>query len=163
MEYICPISRRSAEISIRLRNEGVDAFEVDRYGRCINVVRTLQLSKKSAQSLDGGDVGKADALQATSTYQLRGENNRAVSKKAADLDRLLLHFGIDIENPLTILQQETAKQFLANTTAQRRYEVRLILFLIALHIYCILWELSISFLSNVTTRFPGGNFTPFFI
>lgn len=138
MEYICPISRRSAEISIRLRNEGVDAFEVDRYGRCINVVRTLQLSKKSAQSLDGGDVGKADALQATSTYQLRGENNRAVSKKAADLDRLLLHFGIDIENPLTILQQETAKQFLANTTAQRRYEVRLILFLIALHIYCIL-------------------------
>jgi chromosome segregation ATPase len=106
----------------RLRNEGVDAFEVERYGRSITVVRTLQLSKKSAQSLDGDDVGKADALQATSTYQLRGESNRAVSKKAADLDRLLLHFGIDIENPLTILQQETAKQFLANTTAQRRYE-----------------------------------------
>lgn len=101
----------------------MDAFEVERYGRSITVVRTLQLSKKSAQSLDGDDVGKADALQATSNYQLRGENNRAVSKKAADLERLLLHFGIDIENPLTILQQETAKQFLANTTAQRRYEV----------------------------------------
>ena len=137
-----------AEITIQMRNEGIDAYQADVFGSRIGIVRHINLSEragkgkgkagkkgKASASVVAGGGGRAGQLEkfASSAYQLRAASGRIVSRKSCDLQRLLAHFGIDPENPIAILQQETARVFLASTSPQKRYNV------------CVFFRLSLPF------------------
>jgi hypothetical protein len=46
---------------------------------------------------------------------------KVISSRKEDLINMTDHFLISIENPLAILTQDTARQFLSNSTAKDKY------------------------------------------
>eukprot|EP01102_Stenamoeba_stenopodia_P023199 TRINITY_DN9919_c0_g2_i3.p1 TRINITY_DN9919_c0_g2~~TRINITY_DN9919_c0_g2_i3.p1 ORF type:complete len:1137 (+),score=245.74 TRINITY_DN9919_c0_g2_i3:152-3562(+) len=92
----------AARIIIRMNNRGEDAFKKDIYGDTITVER--QLSK------DGRNA-----------YLLKNHQNKIVSKKRADLQELMEHFYIHIDNPCEILMQDTSRQFLVKDSPKDKY------------------------------------------
>ncbi|XP_018430897.1 PREDICTED: structural maintenance of chromosomes protein 6-like [Nanorana parkeri] len=80
----------SADISIRLRNRGSDAFRPEVYGDSIVVQQHL--------TVDGGR-----------TYKLKSKTGSIVSSKKEELVSILDHFNIQIDNPVSILTPEMSK------------------------------------------------------
>ncbi|RKP07454.1 hypothetical protein THASP1DRAFT_17035 [Thamnocephalis sphaerospora] len=94
----------TAEVIVRLRNCGEDAYHPELYGRTVHVERRIQR--------DGG-----------SQYRLRnGETNAVVSSKREDLTAMCDHMGIQVDNPMNILSQDTAKAFLSSSKPEDKYE-----------------------------------------
>lgn len=101
-EYI-KSGEEAAEIKLALKNEGIDAYQPDVYGARIIVKRTFTRSGSSG-------------------YKLLNENGRIVSTKRADLDDLVEYFQMQIDNPMNILTQDAARQFLNQTNASQKYK-----------------------------------------
>ncbi len=81
-----------ARLRIKLLNTGEDAFEYDSYGDSIIVERRIQQS--------GGG-----------SYTVFSKDMKKVGGKA-ELDKILDKFNIQVENPLSVLDQENSKLFL---------------------------------------------------
>jgi len=75
-----------------LSNAGLRPFKADIFGPHLTVVRQIRHS--------------------SSTYDLQDARGRSVSKKVAEIRRMLLCFGINVENPIFVLNQEAAREFL---------------------------------------------------
>lgn len=84
---------QSATIEIHLANVGPDAFEREKYGGRIIVVRSIK---------DNG----------TGSYQLLSENRAVISKSKKQLDLIMRYFEITVNNPITVLTQDCARTFL---------------------------------------------------
>ena len=84
----------SALVEVRLLNTGDGAYKPELYGETIVVSRTV--------------------TQSSSIYKLKDERGKVVvDKKVKDeLDRILIAFNIQVDNPLAVLNQDTAKSFL---------------------------------------------------
>lgn len=95
-----------AKVSVTLNNRcGSDlasSFKYDTYGDCIIVERFL----------------KADG---TSRYSIKSVNNRLVSNKKDELDSIVKHFNIQIDNPIMILNQEISRNFLNSKNPRDKY------------------------------------------
>jgi chromosome segregation ATPase len=90
---------------IRLRNRGADAFRPEQFGAEILVER--RISRDTANQ-----------------YRLRNGDTRAVvSTKREDLIAMCDHMGIQVDNPMNILSQDTAKAFLSSSKPEDKYEV----------------------------------------
>ncbi|OQS02309.1 structural maintenance of chromosomes protein 6 [Thraustotheca clavata] len=85
----------NALVRITLLNDasGTDAFRPETFGRIIQVERLIRR--------DG-----------TAEYRLKDEHGKVVSRLKSDLDAMLDHLNIQIENPCAVLDQENAKLFL---------------------------------------------------
>ncbi|KAI9596281.1 P-loop containing nucleoside triphosphate hydrolase protein [Syncephalis fuscata] len=93
-----------AEIIIRLRNRGADAFRQSEFGSEILVERRI-------------------IRDASSQYRLRnGETRAVISTKREDLIAMCDHMGIQVDNPMNILSQDTAKAFLSSSKPEDKYE-----------------------------------------
>lgn len=92
-----------ARVRIIFKNEGRDAFKPQIFGSKIIVERKLQ-------------------RQGTNSYFIRSDNHRTVSTKKADLDEILHHFNITVDNPLAFLTQDKAREFLTLSTDQAKYD-----------------------------------------
>lgn len=57
-----------------------------------------------------------------STFKILDHRRRVVGTTKSDVDAICDHYAIQIDNPLTILTQETAKRFLANSHPTDLYE-----------------------------------------
>ena len=84
-----------AKVSVTLLNKGADSFEHDAYGDYIKVERTI--------ALRGGYNGYK-------LYNATKNEERSRSKK--DLVAMLDRLNIQIDNPVAVLDQEDAKNFL---------------------------------------------------
>ncbi|XP_074599451.1 structural maintenance of chromosomes 6 [Brevipalpus obovatus] len=98
---------QTAKIILKLRNSNTDdvspPFKSETYGDVIVIERTF---KK-----DGG-----------SSYSLKSQNNRLVSNKKEELDSMVRHFNIQIDNPITILNQEVSRNFLNSKNPRDKYK-----------------------------------------
>lgn len=74
-----------AEATIRLKNEGDDAFSPERYGKVITITRKIYKRGHTSWKI-GGVYGP-------------------VSQKRAELDVICDHFSIQTNNPINILTQ----------------------------------------------------------
>ncbi len=82
----------SARTEVTLINNGTLPF--DKYGNEIMIERTL-------------------SKNGTSTYRLKAGNAEKIRKmKKFELDYILMSFNIQLDNPVAILNQEVAKNFL---------------------------------------------------
>ncbi|KZV79853.1 P-loop containing nucleoside triphosphate hydrolase protein [Exidia glandulosa HHB12029] len=93
----------AAEVTVGIRNRGEDAFRPEVFGDTINVTRTI-------------------LAQGASTYKLQDANGKVVSRKRADLTAMCDHLNIQVDNPLTVLTQDAARQFLSSSHPRDKYQ-----------------------------------------
>ncbi|KAM7403488.1 hypothetical protein PAMA_004105 [Pampus argenteus] len=93
----------TADITVKLRNRGPDAYKRDIYGDCISIEHRI--------SVDG-----------CRTCRLRSKSGQLISNKKEDLTAILDHFNIQLDNPVSILNQEMSKQFLHSKSEADKYK-----------------------------------------
>jgi len=95
--------RENASIIVRIKNQGDGAYMPDDYGKSIIVER--HFSKSGA-----------------SGFKIKAENGRIVSTKKAELDAITDYFSLQIDNPMNVLSQDMARQFLSSSSPTEKYK-----------------------------------------
>ncbi|XP_064195254.1 structural maintenance of chromosomes protein 6-like [Anguilla rostrata] len=93
----------SADVCIKLRNRGQDAYKPEVFGPSINV--ELRISSEGLR-----------------TYKLKSKTGQVVSTKKEELVSILDHFNIQVDNPVSILTQEMSKHFLHSKGEGDKYK-----------------------------------------
>lgn len=117
----------SAICSVRLSNRGQGAYLPEIYGESITVERKLTREGTGGYYKVKDHTGKVHgkskaAVEGLSTFLsncwgLRLDADE-ISERTAD------HFNIQVDNPLTVLTQDSARKFLADSSAKEKYTVR---------------------------------------
>ncbi|XP_055333623.1 structural maintenance of chromosomes protein 6-like [Paramacrobiotus metropolitanus] len=96
--------QRSASVIIHLQNAGAGPkpFAPDIYGHTIIIERTFHLDKSGA-------------------YKICSASGKVISKKRADLDAILQHYNIQVNNPVFLMNQDTCRSFLNSKTGKELY------------------------------------------
>ncbi|KAJ9604138.1 Structural maintenance of chromosomes protein 6 [Cladophialophora chaetospira] len=92
-----------ATIICKLKNQGENAYMAELYGATIQVERHIQRN-------------------GTSGFKLKSEKGRIVSTRKSDLEEICDHMMLQIENPLAVLSQDQARQFLSSSSAAEKYK-----------------------------------------
>jgi chromosome segregation ATPase len=92
-----------SSVQVRIKNQGALAYKPDQYGDSITVERHFNRS-------------------GTSGFKLRDQNGRVVSTKKAELEDILDAFSMQIDNPMNVLTQDMARQFLNHSTPKDKYK-----------------------------------------
>ena len=88
---------------VRIKNGGTDAYQPDVYGNIIIVERNF--SKTGA-----------------SGFKIRSATERIISTKKQEVDEISEWYALQIGNPLTVLSQDNARQFLNSATPAQKYK-----------------------------------------
>lgn len=94
----------TATLSVKIKNMGDGAYRPDLYGRSIIVER--QISR----------IGNA------SNFKLKSADGKTISIKKRDIDDMLDYYSLQLDNPINVLNQDNARQFLANSTPSDKYK-----------------------------------------
>lgn len=78
---------------MHISNNGSDAYEYEKYGDRIIVVRSV-------------------AASGASTYKLKNATGANVSTSRADLLKLILYMNIQVDNPVCVMTQDASRSFL---------------------------------------------------
>lgn len=97
-------------MTVTIKNKGFEAFQPEVYGDHIVVERNVFRDGKVA----GGYKLKSD------------KTGKVVSTKREDLDHILDHMNIQVDNPINVLSQDAARAFLTKSNAKAKYDVRLV-------------------------------------
>lgn len=101
----------TAQIIVKLRNSSLDPFRKDEYGDYIYVERKLKI-----------DGAPTLYLRDENSTNIRNFIGKVVSTKKDDLIAIHEHFGLQMDNPMVILTQETAKRFLNTSKPSELFE-----------------------------------------
>ncbi|XP_055715887.1 structural maintenance of chromosomes protein 6 isoform X2 [Phlebotomus papatasi] len=92
----------SCTIEICLANNGIDSFDRKRFGDRIVVSRKI-------------------ASSGASTYKICNAKGEEISKDRHLLEKLLMYFNIQIDNPVCILHQDAARSFLKDCDPKKLF------------------------------------------
>ncbi|KAL4751166.1 hypothetical protein BDW72DRAFT_203271 [Aspergillus terricola var. indicus] len=95
--------KESATIIVRIKNQGDGAYLPDDLGKSIIVER--HFSKSGASS-----------------FKIKADNGRIFSTKRTELDAIIDHFTLQFENPMNVLSQDMARQFLSSSSPAEKYK-----------------------------------------
>ncbi|KAH7100786.1 P-loop containing nucleoside triphosphate hydrolase protein [Auriculariales sp. MPI-PUGE-AT-0066] len=95
--------QQTAEVTVGIRNQGDEAFKPAEYGNVIYVTRSF--------TADG-----------SFSYKIQNSQQRIVSRKRADLTDIIDHMNLQVDNPLTVLTQDSARHFLSSSRDRDKYE-----------------------------------------
>lgn len=90
-------------LSVKIKNAGDTAYQQEVYGDSITVERHFSRS-------------------GSSSFKLKSSTGRLISTKKGDLEEICDFFALQIDNPMTVLTQDMARQFLNNSTAYDKYK-----------------------------------------
>ncbi|XP_017879054.1 structural maintenance of chromosomes protein 6 [Ceratina calcarata] len=93
---------KSALIEITLLNKGLMAYKHDLYGDSITVIRT---------------IGSG------ASYKIKNWRGEIVSTKRNELNNILRALNIQIDNPISILNQDISRTFLVSSKPEEKYEL----------------------------------------
>ncbi|XP_077590063.1 structural maintenance of chromosomes protein 6 [Stigmatopora nigra] len=93
----------SADVSITLHNKGIDSYKPELYGSVITI--DMRLSHEGVR-----------------TYKLKSEGGQIISTKKEELDNILNCFNIQVNNPVSVLNQEMSKNFLHSKGEVEKYK-----------------------------------------
>ncbi|XP_046814733.1 structural maintenance of chromosomes protein 6 isoform X1 [Vespa crabro] len=91
-----------AVIEITLINKGCMAYKHDIYGDWITIIRS---------------IGKR------SGYKIKNWQGEVISTKRDELESILYAMNIQIDNPISILNQDVSKTFLVSSKSEEKYEL----------------------------------------
>lgn len=92
-----------AQVTVWIKNKGVDAFKHDVYGDSIIVERRI--------NKDGGG-----------SWKIKDSNGRTKSTKKDELVALCDHTNIQVDNPMMVLTQDASRQFLKGANPSEMYD-----------------------------------------
>jgi chromosome segregation ATPase len=92
-----------SQITLKIRNKGGDAFKHDQYGDNITVIRRID-------------------KYAASSYKIKSASGKTVSTTYKELKQMLDQFNMQIDNPTTVMTQDVSREFLANSSASKKYQ-----------------------------------------
>ena len=95
---------RSSTLSVKIKNQGDSAYQQEIYGESIVVERHFSRS--------GG-----------SSFKLKSSGGRLISIRKGDLEEICDYFALQIDNPMNVLTQDMARQFLNSSTPYDKYKV----------------------------------------
>ena len=90
-------------LRVKLKNQGDTAYQQEVYGESITVERHFSRS-------------------GSSSFKLKSSTGRLISTKKGDLEEICDYFALQIDNPMTVLTQDMARQFLNNSTPYDKYK-----------------------------------------
>ncbi|CAG8666868.1 12231_t:CDS:2, partial [Dentiscutata heterogama] len=96
-----------AQVTLKLRNRGADAYRHEVYGDSIIIERRI--------SRDGSNG-----------YKIKTSGGKVVSGKREELNAILDHMAIQVDNPMNVLSQDTARQFLHSSSPEDNEDYELI-------------------------------------
>ena len=91
-----------ARITLKLKNSG-DGYKPDVYGDIIIVERSF-------------------SREGSSSYKLKSKMGRVVSNKREELDEICDYMGLQVDNPMNVLTQDAARQFINNSSEREKYK-----------------------------------------
>ena len=94
--------KTSATVEISISNEGPLAFKHDVYGDVITVVRHISSS---------------------SSYKIKNWRGDTVGTRKEDLENIVNFLNIQVDNPISVLNQDTSRDFLAATSSTGKYQL----------------------------------------
>ena len=94
---------RSALLSVKIKNQGETAYNPDIYGESITIERQFSRS-------------------GTSGFRIKDASNRTISTKRSDLEDISDYFALQLDNPMNVLTQDMARQFLNNSSPAEKYK-----------------------------------------
>ncbi|XP_047475491.1 structural maintenance of chromosomes protein 6-like isoform X2 [Penaeus chinensis] len=103
MKELVKYGKHTATIDIHIKNMGKDAYKHEIYGDCIIVERKIMSS--------GGG-----------SYRVKAKDGTVVSTKKDEIIRMLDHFNLQVENPVTVLNQDMSRSFLNSTDPRDLYK-----------------------------------------
>ncbi|KAE8131136.1 P-loop containing nucleoside triphosphate hydrolase protein [Aspergillus pseudotamarii] len=95
--------KESATIVVRIKNQGDGAYMPDDYGKSIVIERHFTKT-------------------GTSCFKIKAENGRLVSTKKTELDAIIDFFTLQFDNPMNVLSQDMARQFLSSSSPAEKYK-----------------------------------------
>lgn len=90
-----------SSVIVDIKNEGGDAFKPDVYGKVITIERRITESSHS--------------------FTMKDERGKKVGHKREDLQELLDHFNIEVENPCVIMTQDKSREFLHAGSGKEKF------------------------------------------
>ena len=93
---------RSSTLCVKIKNASSSAYQHEVYGNSIIVERHFSRSGSSG-------------------FKLKNSSGRLVSTKKGDLEEICDYFALQIDNPMNVLTQDMARQFLSNSTPSEKY------------------------------------------
>lgn len=91
----------SSTIAVKLKN-GPGGYQTEVYGESIIVERNFSIAGASG-------------------FKLKSANGRIISTKKGELDQICDYFALQIDNPMNVLSQDMARQFLNNSSPADKY------------------------------------------
>ncbi|KAJ3552318.1 hypothetical protein NM688_g4209 [Phlebia brevispora] len=92
-----------SEVTVTIKNQGEDAYKRKEYGDSIVITRRF--------TKDGG-----------SSYRIKSKSGRTISTKREELSAICDHMNIQVDNPMNILTQDAARQFLSASSSAEKYK-----------------------------------------
>ncbi|KAL2056405.1 hypothetical protein ABVK25_003428 [Lepraria finkii] len=93
----------SAMLSVKIKNTADSAYQQGTYGDSIIVERHFSRS-------------------GSSSFKLKSSTGRLISTRKADLEDICDYYALQIDNPMNVLTQDMARQFLNNSTPTDKYK-----------------------------------------
>ncbi|KAI2464503.1 P-loop containing nucleoside triphosphate hydrolase protein [Annulohypoxylon bovei var. microspora] len=92
-----------ASLVVQIKNQGPDAYKPDLYGESITVERHFSKTGSSG-------------------FKLKSSGGRIISTKKGDVDDIVEYYCLQVDNPLNVLSQDNARQFLNAATPVSKYK-----------------------------------------
>ncbi|KAF8436427.1 P-loop containing nucleoside triphosphate hydrolase protein [Terfezia claveryi] len=94
--------QNQARITLKLKNSG-DGYKPDVYGDIIIVERSF-------------------SREGNSSYKVKSKTGRVISNKREELDEICDYMGLQVDNPMNVLTQDAARQFINNSSEREKYK-----------------------------------------
>ncbi|XP_015076680.1 structural maintenance of chromosomes protein 6B [Solanum pennellii] len=91
-----------ALVHVEMNNRGEDAFKGETYGDLIMIERRIS--------------------ESSSSIVLKNYQGKKVASKREELQELIVHFNIDVENPCVIMSQDKSREFLHSGNSKDKFK-----------------------------------------
>ncbi|KAK3951560.1 P-loop containing nucleoside triphosphate hydrolase protein [Pseudoneurospora amorphoporcata] len=88
---------------VKIKNQGQDAYRHDVYGDSISVERHFSKS-------------------GSSSFKVKTATGQIVSTRKQEVEEIVEYYALQVDNPLNVLSQDNARQFLNSSTKQQKYK-----------------------------------------
>ncbi|KAK8130998.1 DNA repair rad18 [Apiospora sp. TS-2023a] len=92
-----------ASLVVKIKNQGSDAYKPDLFGESIIVERNFNRSGSSG-------------------FKLKSATGRVITTKKSDVDDVVEYYCLQVDNPLNVLSQDNARQFLNSASPTTKYK-----------------------------------------
>ncbi|CAK5284121.1 unnamed protein product [Mycena citricolor] len=95
--------QNAADVTISIKNRGDEAYKHDVYGDSIVINRHF-------------------TKEGSSSWKIRSKSGQIISTKKDELAAICDHMNIQVDNPMNVLTQDAARQFLSASSATDKYK-----------------------------------------